>query len=94
MKLTGRIFVPVPRHEGYYWNVLTQTLFSTKKGDEPKELRVVPASRYNEMQAGYNLHKNGVKYYARVNELKTLNREECVALVFPKEHFEEDLFQV
>ena len=93
MKLYGKIFVQVPKHPDYYWCVLTQTLFSIKKKGL-RELRVQLPNHFNERMAGYSMWEKGIKHYITVNELKTLNRGECVVLVFPDNHFEEGLFEV
>ena len=93
MNLTGRVFVQVPNHEDYYWCILTQTLFSTKK-KKLRELRVQPPHKFNDHKAGYSMWENGIKYYITVYESKTLNRVKCVQLVFPNNHFDEGLFEL
>jgi hypothetical protein len=96
MKLHGKIFVPVPGNDDYYWCILTQTLFSAKKtnGVPLKELRVLHANKYNDFKAGYQMFNKRLKNYATVNWLKTLNHGDAIALVFDENTFDEDLFEI
>jgi hypothetical protein len=86
-------FLPLPRFEGYYWNTETETLWSSKRGGM-RELKLQPATRYNEFKEGYVISHEGQKGYISKERLSKLAERGMPTYTLKTNLFDKELFEI